>query len=742
MPIESQFSLSLELTKFVPLGPIASALGHGVLALARDLRNTGSDLLVEEDLVAIFGRNRIESQFESSFKTVVRESTSKQLATSLDIFLNAGAGPTVRHSLRDSRYFSTIVQLSLLTSVYDTGSLAGGLSSALARRLEGAPQDQRHSPSAQALSGTLRACKEQTCNFNWTLLFHAVSSTLGDEFSIVQNDSEYAQALPVAILQGLIDFLPTLQYFPEDHLVRIKLFPWRSLSIYLIVIWAHHLLGLSVQVNWLELDKPTTFGTGRIQLLIHLTREEVDESICLLDQHDEEVLHLACDPRAPGIRDHGFVPAVGCAKHFIDRTSESELTESISLHNLLRSACVSARYWLVLYGHQDYRARVRNAAVLVLATLFDDAIYLESKLQEIESLFDNLDKEFIDLPRKEESSLAREIIWTMTAFAFVEDIEMLRDVKVARSGLSFAYSEFYRVEDGEAEFTHRYPFFLMAGLLLGNEIYYSRVERCCVFSTAGWSVMTDIFNLPDPVHSRRGMLQVQQGVPTKAGEQKRFIYNLDGYSDFFATISPVVPTPRRLISLIPAAKPGWYVGANENAFEVGIHFHLTRHVSLARQGSPSFSPTSDSSTTPTQTYVDPRCDFVIGLVDLERNARRIKRLPSCQHLEDAMLGSLYEDSENCETRGFPLGPYELLTWKKVVKDRILIIPSAGGKWSRWMAILYADSMLRWGGREDFAVFVRDPNSCPACAIRTARGWLQDRNDQRPRHSPGRVVIVL
>jgi len=246
-----------------------------------------------------------------------------------------------------------------------------------------------------------------------------------------------------------------------------------------------------------------------------------------------------------------------------------------------------------------------------------------------------------------------------------------------------------------------------------------------------------MFNLPDPVHFRRGMLQVCQGVPTKAGEQKRFISNLEGYSATRATSSPVVPTPRRLVSVVPAAKPGWYVGANENAFEVGVHFQFTRQLSIDRQGSPSFPPTS------TPVTAVPTCEFVTGLVDLERHGRRIVGLSSCQHLEAAMLGSLYEDSEKCETRGFPLGSDSIQSWNEGESDAICIIPSAGNKWSRWMAILYVDKWLRRGGREDFRVFVRDPNGCPACAVKAARAWLQERySGPEDRIDPGRVVIVL
>ncbi len=50
-----------------------SAAGRGILNVARDLKETGSDIVVEEDLVIILGRNRIESRFELIFRVVVRE---------------------------------------------------------------------------------------------------------------------------------------------------------------------------------------------------------------------------------------------------------------------------------------------------------------------------------------------------------------------------------------------------------------------------------------------------------------------------------------------------------------------------------------------------------------------------------------------------------------------------------------------------------------------------------------------
>jgi hypothetical protein len=127
MPLAGQFSLSVELTKLLPLGPILNTVGRGFLNLARDLQNSGSDIVVEADLANVFGRNRIESRFESTFRTAVKESYTQRLNNFLDIILEGGAGPTVQRSLTDQAYFSTVVQLSLLTSMLDLKSLAAGL---------------------------------------------------------------------------------------------------------------------------------------------------------------------------------------------------------------------------------------------------------------------------------------------------------------------------------------------------------------------------------------------------------------------------------------------------------------------------------------------------------------------------------------------------------------------------------------------------------------------------------------
>ncbi|KAI0021436.1 hypothetical protein F4780DRAFT_778707 [Xylariomycetidae sp. FL0641] len=59
--------ISVELTKLFPISPIAKVAVGSIMALARNLRKSDSDLLIEEDLAEIFGRGRIDQDIQARF---------------------------------------------------------------------------------------------------------------------------------------------------------------------------------------------------------------------------------------------------------------------------------------------------------------------------------------------------------------------------------------------------------------------------------------------------------------------------------------------------------------------------------------------------------------------------------------------------------------------------------------------------------------------------------------------------
>lgn len=129
MPFQNQFSLSVELTKFVSLSQIAEGTFGAALKLARALQvrplslcdqapafllltqiqSSGSDIVVEADVVEIFGYSHITPILSSSFRTAVSlPHEPEELIAGISLF--RGPGPTVLRALKNEAYFSTIVQ--------------------------------------------------------------------------------------------------------------------------------------------------------------------------------------------------------------------------------------------------------------------------------------------------------------------------------------------------------------------------------------------------------------------------------------------------------------------------------------------------------------------------------------------------------------------------------------------------------------------------------------------------------
>ena len=181
--MDSQFSLSVELTSLVPLVPIVNVAGKGLLGLIRSIKKSGSDITTEHDLASVFGRAKIEEAFASTYRNVVRTSTTHKLAGIVEIVLEAGAGPTVQHAVEKAPLFSMVVQLSALTWAHDYQSLAQLLVHAFS---EYHAKELGNVPTYSDVVGTLRCIKEQTCSFPWEPKFAAIERVLLSELPLLE----------------------------------------------------------------------------------------------------------------------------------------------------------------------------------------------------------------------------------------------------------------------------------------------------------------------------------------------------------------------------------------------------------------------------------------------------------------------------------------------------------------------------------------------------------------------------
>ncbi|KAL9609493.1 MAG: hypothetical protein Q9167_005742 [Letrouitia subvulpina] len=342
IPFGTQFALQLELTRLLPLQSLISKAAESVIDQVRDLQKSGSDAVTELDLVKIFGHNRINPNLARSFRTVVSKSSSTPLCEGIS--LDTRLGPTVRRALasKEEPYFRMVIQCSFLTSALQTPQIATALHQSFERIAAEAPRDSPllEIPSEESLFGVLRSCQEQTCEFKWDHLMLAVARTLG------LDDGAIFDELPPSILNGLLYMLPIVSSLPEDRLIIIEGFG----AISLIIVWAYHILDISVLVkrSTNEGSRETRFGSDSPNLIIEYTNPPA--SITLLatskDNTKEVLFHLEPDHDEKAIDSVFKYPALGYGKKVFKSLTieQSAIEEEMTL--LICAHCIAVSRYL------------------------------------------------------------------------------------------------------------------------------------------------------------------------------------------------------------------------------------------------------------------------------------------------------------------------------------------------------------------------------------------------------------
>lgn len=148
-----RLQLSFELTKFLPTGLVTDAATQ-LVSFARELRTSGSDIVVEEDLAAIFGRGRISPAIESGFKKQVNIQKFTPLCHGTELDLAEGVSPTMLRAFQERKYFATVFTLSMLGYFYAPQHLARMISKSITVRFK--------TKVADAM-----ACSSQSSAFEW-----------------------------------------------------------------------------------------------------------------------------------------------------------------------------------------------------------------------------------------------------------------------------------------------------------------------------------------------------------------------------------------------------------------------------------------------------------------------------------------------------------------------------------------------------------------------------------------------
>ena len=264
MSVSTQFALSVELSKILPIRSAIIYTAGSLLDLIRALKRSGSDFLVEEDLASIFGQLKIEPSLEDKFRGVVRNASFTPIYPQSPIGLDAGPGPTVRRALKDHYYMSSVIQLSFLMWMHEETTLATVLVDSMRSRYESQVEDATPDPDFDGILKTLQACSSQTSQFRWDDLVALVERRFPSSRHWFRLHHSPLRSLSPNLLLGLMDYFRLVQSLPEDRFVMVE----NQMGLVPIIVWGHYILGLAVLVK----DSPdgdVIFGcSGNPQIII------------------------------------------------------------------------------------------------------------------------------------------------------------------------------------------------------------------------------------------------------------------------------------------------------------------------------------------------------------------------------------------------------------------------------------------------------------------------------------------
>ena len=549
MSFSNNFSLSLELSKIVPLAPIVNVASKHLLAVVRNLQNSGSDWITEHDLGAIFGRCYIDPPFLRTFRNVVQHSNIYQMAGIAELILEIGAGPTVKQALDNAALFSMVVQISLLVWAHKTTSLALSLAKALELR---ASAEDGNIPRYDALLGTLRCISQQTCGFMWELQFAAVDEKLKDTLHL--DNISLQRPIAHVVLRTLLDALPIVQRFPESHFLSLGTVE----GVSTIVIWAHQVLGLTVEVRSENYSVKFGNGPARVQINRGSFDSRPQDEVTLLSETQEVIFHASPDwIDDPQLEPANLHPMEGYGSKIVESYFDDQAVRRLLVVRIMRS-CIQIIQEVSDYQNQSRvdvtnnyivptKERIMNIGRILFPAygiLSSDVEVIEDEVCLARADWDSDDVRQITMPFRMESRshqrmakyvrvIFRRLCVIILALTRIRNIEDCGKAPLSTNMLP-------KTEMKTVRFTTvKEAFALLALLFLGKAPDQHDIDRAVVISHRGWSLCISSIRASDPGGLCTDLALVQ-GVPSRLGERKDWIMDAttgitcDRDPDFYA----------------------------------------------------------------------------------------------------------------------------------------------------------------------------------------------------------------
>lgn len=563
MPIPSQFSLSLELTKLLPA---QAALTYGVdaiVSLARELRRSGSDFLVEEDLAAIFSRGRVVPSLETHFRDVVKVASFTPLHAGSEIILDAGPGPTVRRALKDRYYMATVIQLSCLAFLHETTSLAAAMVESMRKRYELGVMGATSDPDYDGILATLLACKSQTSQYPWEMLVSLVVSRFKRSAQLFLASRSPVRRLSASSLLGAMDYLYLVQSLPEDRIMMVE----NQIGLVPIVVWAHCILGLTVLVKD-SLDGDVVFGrSSNPQVIIHWSHEmELSEDaltkdqaaipgvylldgdmdvVLRIDMENDEALKIEGEERIR-LRDYGttFLRRL-FNEHSIVVDDHPLYTEVVQFTIAIaiiwsklpcpRSIHRSGEIPHQLHGRTEYW-RIMTSSEMLCSGIKIDKKEIDHYVERITgvrtlemvlppTLRRHLEKAGSGSSGRESRNITfalQELASWILGFAQVVGLEACSDMPLIYSPvLSSRFAGLHGDDVGPDSIDPDIWYDLIKALMMSETRKANYLNADFLFSHCGWSVFLNCIGDIDPGNARPELLSLKRGTPTSTRTNER-----------------------------------------------------------------------------------------------------------------------------------------------------------------------------------------------------------------------------
>ncbi|KAF6225878.1 hypothetical protein HO133_009880 [Letharia lupina] len=527
MPV--QFQLGLELTNIVnPISQALSALGS--LALVDAIKKSGSDFITEIKLANLIGRHRIDPVIKFHFREMVAKSDQSIISRYLDIIMESGSGPTVQEALKSPPLFSMVIQLSGLAFAHQEEPLANAIVDAIEKIVQESNGDLGIVPDYVSLLGTIRACQQQTAAFRWAYLYDAAEDKIHEALDGLNNQFSNTQfkdrSLPVAVLQGLLMWLQSLQSFPEHRLLHLRC----DTGISTVVVWCHHILGLSLMITIKGAE--IRFGDAPYNVVVEESQNQ-KASVSLMDPLDpqEPLFTLQNDENSTGTSYEHRAEAYGYGAKYLQNAK-------LSSQEVQRGAQWVISHSVKICGAppaSNFDAHVFNPRYIDEDRLLTAGRFLFALDQVITAPSDNSADMGEDIPAWQ--GLMTNFQWLalvsiVITFARIreDDLVKCKEMPLALDKLPMLPTELVRRferKDPEVFIDLLGSFDILSYLLLdrrmGNDAY---VKPAVLLSAWGWSIFLDSMDSDDPFDVPVDTLRVLRGVPSRRGFRRTRI--IDG----------------------------------------------------------------------------------------------------------------------------------------------------------------------------------------------------------------------